>query len=121
MMGESIGGLPVIEARVIPGHSHELELEEVEDAIRSLDFDAPDYEEQHAELIAQRRALRAMPAEPDRVTEQETGETVAERWAGMDDAERRDYLLRAGAKAYVAGKDPAGWRLDVERPNVLRR
>lgn len=122
MTGPDIGPLPVIEVVCIPGSSHEDEIDEVEDKLRDLDFDDPRFDEKQAALRAERKRLKNLEAEPARLDERETGETVAERWARLDDAQRRDYLLRAGVKVYAAGKSPAdGWRLDVERPNVLLR
>jgi len=72
--------------------------------------------------MAERKRLRDLPSEPSRTEEVVTDETVARRWARLDDHERRDYLLRAEATVYATGGDPGeGWRLVVERPNVLRK
>ena len=76
----------------------------------------------HSEtLVGQRkRFLKLRQDAKPGLQRSETGETVAERWLRLTDLERRDYLLRAKAKIYAAGKSPAdGWRLVVEEPNVL--
>jgi DNA invertase Pin-like site-specific DNA recombinase len=122
MTSPGIGNLPVIEVDVVPGRNYEDDVEEVEDRLRDLDFDDPDFAMKQANLLAERKRLLNMDVEPPRIEEHRTGETVAQRWLRLTEAERRDYLLRAGAKIYVSGRTPAdGWRLDVERPNVLSR
>ena len=117
-----IGEMPVIETVVVPGNDHADEIEQVESDLHNLDFDDPDFlGKQHA-LMVKRKRLRDLPSEPSRTEEVVTDETVARRWARLDDQERRDYLLRAEATVYATGKDPGeGWRLVVERPNVLRK
>jgi len=121
LTGEPVGSLPVIVSVPVPGHGHEDEIAEVTQDISELDQDDPEYDAKHAALRADRKRLQALPAVPDTFDEQETSETVAGRWIGLDDSQRRDYLLRADAKVYASGKTPAdGWRLDVERINVLR-
>lgn len=120
MMGEPIGPELIIETMWVPGHGYEEEIEQVEQEIRDLDFDDPEYDEKHAALRAEHKRLRELPAVPAKSEEKKTGETVADRWKRLDAPGRRDYLLRANAKVYVSGKQVTdGWVLDVEKPHVL--
>lgn len=136
MSGPMYADLEVIERVTVAARGHDAEITLVEQDIRALDFDAPDYDRRHAALLAERRRLLALPAVPEHVEDRPTGETVAHRWQRLDDAERRDYLLRSGAKVYAASERrmaeafldadatgapaPTGWTLEVDAPNVLR-
>jgi DNA invertase Pin-like site-specific DNA recombinase len=120
MTGPPIGPLPVIETRMIPGDDHSEEVDQVEQELRDLDFDDPDFTGKQAGLLAERKRLMSLPMTPSRLDRQPTGETVAQRWLRLGDAERRDYLLRADVKVYAAGKTPTcGWRLSRGDPNIL--
>ena len=92
------GDRKVIERTVVPGNGHDDAIEQIDQDIRDLDPDAPDYDDQHAALRAERRLLQALPTEPDRIIERPTGMTVRELWATLDVAGKRDLLLRAGVK-----------------------
>lgn len=134
MTGPMYADLEVIERVTVPSHGHEAEVALIEQDLRTLDLDAPDYLDRHAALLGERRRLMALPAEPEHVEDRPTGETVARRWGRLNDAERRAYLLAAHAKVYAANlermaeaayaAEPAGepsveWLLDVAEPNVL--
>jgi hypothetical protein len=122
MTSPEIGPRKVIEVDVIPGHNHDEEIYKVEQDISDLDQDDPDYDEKHAGLRAERKRLREAPEVPPKLDETVTGETVAELWDRITEAEKRDYLLRAKAKVFVGGKrETDNWSLDVEEPNVLTR
>jgi hypothetical protein len=120
MMGEPIGSQKIIETTWIPGHNYEEEIEQVEQDLRDLDFDDPEYDEKHAALRLEHKRLRDLPSVPASSQERKTGQTVAQRWVTLDTQGRRDYLLRAKAKVYVGGKQVTDdWSLEVARPNVL--
>jgi DNA invertase Pin-like site-specific DNA recombinase len=136
MSGPMYADLEVIERVTIPSHGHEAELALIEQDIRSLDLDAPDFLDRQAALLAERRRLLALPAEPERTEDRPLGVTVAEHWPTLTDAEKRAYLLAAGAKVYAANPErmaeaafaarpdapevSIGWYMDVAEPNVLR-
>ena len=89
----------VQETVITPGSGHEDEVSDVERELRELDFDAPNFLDRQAALLAERARLRALPSEPAVVEERISGWTVGEP---VDDvhpgAARRAYLLAAGAK-----------------------
>lgn len=120
MTGEPIGPKPIIEMTWIPGHGYEEQIEQVEQELRDLDFDDPEYDEKHTDLRVEHKRLKELPAVPARSEERKTSQTVAERWLTLDAPGRRDYLIRAHARIYVGGKRVSdGWVLDVEQPHVL--
>jgi hypothetical protein len=104
------------ETTVIAGHNHEDELEENLLDIASLDPDADDYPARHAELIAERKRLKALPSVPDTPKRVKMG-TVGERWLAADTQGRRKLLLDMGWRIYVYSADY--WHVkgsdDIER------
>ena len=46
--------------------------------------------------------------------------TVAELWASLDTAQRRQYLLDCGVKIFAAGRDPEGWRIAGDTSHAAR-
>ena len=86
----------IVETILVPGDDHVGEIAEVEADLRDLDFDALDYDEQHAALRRERSRLRSLPSEPAQVIEHPTGRTVGEGWHPLDDQQRRRFLLSAG-------------------------
>jgi len=101
VIGSPFADQEVVQVTRVPGDDHSAEIADVEDEIRSLDFDAPDYASRHAQLVAERARLRALPVAPDTVEEVGTGQTVAEMWAGLDVASRRAYLLASDMRVFV--------------------
>lgn len=99
------GDKQVFERVTVPGSDHSVEIAEIEENLRTLDFDSPDYATRHAALLAQRTQLLEMPATPATVTEVPSGQTVADVWAGLDTAARRRFLMAANFKVLVTGKD----------------
>lgn len=89
------GDLEVIEQRLIPARGHAEEIAEIEADLRALDFDAEDFEVRQAGLLAARRSLRDLGADPARFEDVHTGESVRDRWERLSPSQRRDYLLRA--------------------------
>ena len=92
----------VVERVTIPGHGHDDEIAEVERDLRELDFDAPDYAQRHADLLAERRRLVNLPATPATVQEEVLPMTVGDMWRELDPAERRGYLIKSGVQVLVS-------------------
>jgi site-specific DNA recombinase len=89
--------LPRYEIVVTPGHGHEEEIYEVERDLRELDLDAPDYDERHAALRAERARLRALPAVADKVERRKTGDTIGQYWATLQtESDKRAFLRKHG-------------------------
>jgi DNA invertase Pin-like site-specific DNA recombinase len=84
--------LPIMARKLVPGHSHEAEIEEVKFLLRQLDPDAEDYDSQHAALRSRLAELKALPSVPDHWEDVPTGQTYAQRWAEQDNAERGAWL-----------------------------
>lgn len=94
--------LPRYEIVVSPGHGYEDEIYEVERDLRELDLDAPDYDERHAALRAERARLRALPATPDTVERRKTGQSIGQYWVTLETGEdKRAFLVKHGVKVYV--------------------
>jgi hypothetical protein len=96
------GDHPRSELVTIPGHGHEDEIAEVEQDLRELDYDAPDFLERQAELLAERKRLQALPMTPMRSELVLTGDTMRDYWADNDG--KRAYLNRIKMQV----KDPKG-------------
>lgn len=95
----TFGWRKVTVAKFVAGSNHEAELEAVRDEMRQLALrDLPDAEHdaELARLRGERDRLAALPCEPDRTVEVETGQTYAELWAGVPRAERGPWLARHG-------------------------
>jgi site-specific DNA recombinase len=111
---ESSDGQRAVKEKVtIPGRGHEDEIAEVERDIRELDLDDPGYLDKLAALRSERARLKALPATADQVIERETGQTVAEYWAGLDGPGKRAFLLASKAKV-AAERDLAMIFIDVD-------
>lgn len=93
---------PRYEIVVTPGHGHENEIYEVEQDLRELDLDAPDYDARHATLRAERARLRALPSTVDKVERKKTGDRIGQYWQTLEtEADKRAFLLKLGVKVYV--------------------
>ena len=68
-------------------------------------MDAPDFDQQLANLRAERNRLRALPSEPARVDERLTGVLVRDHWITLDDAGKRAYLLAGDTKVHASRTD----------------
>jgi hypothetical protein len=81
------------------GNGHDDELEQNSRDIADLDIDAPKYATQHAELLAERRRLQALPSEGARTEQIVSDDTVRERWLSLSiTAERRALLIDRGIR-----------------------
>jgi site-specific DNA recombinase len=93
---------PLYEIVVTPGHGHEDEIYEVERDLRELDLDAPDYDERHATLRAERVRLRALPSTADKVERRKTGTSIGQHWSTLEtDEDKRAFLVKLGAVVRV--------------------
>jgi site-specific DNA recombinase len=76
--------LPIMQQAVVPGRDYRDEIEEIEHQISDLalrDLDEDDFDVRMAELRAERRRLKNLKPEPDRIDLVPVGETYAARWA----------------------------------------
>ena len=90
----------IIETITVPGNDYADEIAEIDATIREIDPDAPDYDDQHARLRAERSRLLSLPSEKATATEHPTGRTVGDVWASLDDAQRRRFLLATNTQVY---------------------
>jgi site-specific DNA recombinase len=94
--------MELVEIQSVPGEDHAEEIADIEEEIRSLDFDSPDFGVRQRDLLAQRARLRELPATPAEVVEVPTGRTVSDVWAGLAEAARRNYLAAADVRVLVS-------------------
>jgi site-specific DNA recombinase len=88
------GDHPRKELIAVPGHGFEDEVAEVEQDLRELDHDAPDFFDKQAELLVERKRLLALPMTPTRTEEVLTGDKIRDYWAALDTDGKREFLLR---------------------------
>jgi site-specific DNA recombinase len=93
-----------------PPTDYDSAVRKAKNARKALDDDAPDYDQRYAELTVE---VKRAEAERDAhqgekpVTEiTGTGVTYAQRWAGLDDTGRGDWLRKSGVLAYY---DTGDW------------
>ena len=87
----------------VEGNSHYAELAEIQLELaelpkRGLSDDEEDSE--RARLRARRNELESMPETPDRIVMVETGETIGEHFRSLDDAGRREMMLKDGIRVW---------------------
>jgi DNA invertase Pin-like site-specific DNA recombinase len=92
---------PRSELITIPGHGHDDEIAEVEQDLRELDYDAPDFLDRQADLLAERKRLQALPMTPTRTESVLTGDTIRDYWATLDADGKRAYLNRISMQVKV--------------------
>jgi hypothetical protein len=97
--------IPVVECRVVAGDDHGAEIADVKADLAAVDYDAADALDRVAALHAELKKLQARPVAPHRVDLVETGETVGQVWARLDEQGRRRYLLATGLKVEVMSND----------------
>ena len=115
-MTEGIGRLPVIMRAVIPGSSHEDEVEMVKADMAALDPEADDYIDRVLEMKAELTRLRSLPSSPAQVAEVETGRTMAQHWESLKSvAERRKWLM-AGRVTFHAYMPPKRFQAPENAP-----
>jgi site-specific DNA recombinase len=88
---------PRFEIVVTPGHGHEDDIRAIEDDIRDLDLDDPEYAAKHQALVDERKRLKNLPSVRASADLRRTGDTVGKHWATLKTrAERRAFLLEIG-------------------------
>lgn len=83
---------PEILEAVVPGRDWAEEIAATQLAIRDLDFNAEDYDQRHATLIAELRRLRTLPAQPTRRSATYTGRTEGDAFQAMTEAEQKAFI-----------------------------
>lgn len=112
---------PVWRKNVTGGKSAKSELGKIERQLHTLDFDAPDFHERQAELLAQRRTLREAQSQPGETTyEQEQGMTVSAHWPTLDGQAKRQLLLEAGVTVRVTERGVKRVHVEVMAPVDVR-
>jgi site-specific DNA recombinase len=93
-----------------PGTDYTEDIARTELAIRDLDLDAEDYDEQHANLRAELKRLKALKPEGPRVTTEATGRSEGDAFKVMDPDQRRAEIRRWTLTVYPEGSQPR-WEL----------
>lgn len=111
-MGAMTG--PVLRPVFHPATGHQVELDDIEAALRDLPArgladDAEDAE--RARLRSGRKRLAGLPKTPAWTEYVETGESYGARWQRSDQGERRAWLREAGFALYLSRPD-----MDVDGP-----
>lgn len=91
--------IPVVRRVRIKGHDWSEEIDTVKDAIRDLGsqgLDDDEYDREHARLTAERNRLKALPAEPDQIQEEETGELWSDAYEAVERPRRGAWLKAHG-------------------------
>jgi DNA invertase Pin-like site-specific DNA recombinase len=99
----SMASQPRKVAQRVEGNSHYAELAETQLELAELPKRGLSDDEEDAErsrLRAERNRLESLPETPDRIVMVETGETVGEHFASLDDAARRAMMLADGIKVW---------------------
>jgi site-specific DNA recombinase len=95
----------IMTERLIPGHDHAAELEDVRMEMRDLaarDLTDGQYDAELARLRAERDRLAALPSVPDHVEWIAAGRTHAQEWESLGEAERGAWLRGKGVRVYPA-------------------
>jgi DNA invertase Pin-like site-specific DNA recombinase len=74
-------------------------------ALKDLDLDAPDYDEQHAALRAELKRLRALPASAPRAVSVKTGRTEGDVFRSLSEVERRAFVRQWKLTVWPAGSE----------------
>lgn len=94
----------IFETRVIPGHDHSAELEEIKTEMRDLaaqDLSDDEYDARLAGLRTERDRLAALAVVPDDIQLVDTGISYAAMWSSLGDSERGAWLRSAGIKVFA--------------------
>jgi DNA invertase Pin-like site-specific DNA recombinase len=110
----------ILETR-IPGVDHLDEIAAVQLAVRDLDVMADDYDDRHAELMAELRRLKSLPVTPAQLITRPSSQSEGEAFKAMDFEERQAFIKLWTLTVYAPGSDPR-WELTREvAPEGLRR
>ena len=97
--GGLYGSEPVWRKVVTGGTSNRSLIMKLDRKIHALDLDADDYDDQLAELRAERKTLKdAEVKRPDSVEYEDTGMKVSDYWWTLDQQAQRQFLILAGIK-----------------------
>ena len=97
--GGLYGAEPVWRKVVTGGTSNRALIMKLDRKIHALDLDADDYDDQLAELRAERKTLKqAEVKRPESVDYEDTGMKVSDYWQTLDQQAQRQFLLLAGIK-----------------------
>ena len=107
----------VTETTVTPGSGHDDAIAQVDADIAALDPDDPDWLAKVQAFRADRAALKALPSEPARVTEEVAPFTVGDMWGLLDPAQKRGYLVAAGVRVRAVRAD---YQLDGDPARLAR-
>lgn len=99
---------PVYRKVIIPAKSAKGDLMKIDRKLRSLDFDAPDFAERQAELLAERNRLREAGSRPQRTDLEDTDIDAGAYWKTLPRHQRRLFLLNAGIRAVGCRRTPDG-------------
>ncbi len=104
-----VGPVEVLERIAVPGDDHATALAEVGQAIADLTQERyvrgivrDNYDQTLAGLQAEHARISALPPEPPTITERSTGRTFAQLWDGASIEERRQLMMKAGFKLWIA-------------------
>lgn len=91
--------VPITEQVLIKGHDWSEEIDAVKDALRDLagqGLDDDEYDARHAELVAERDRLKALPADPDTWETEELDELWSDAYEATERSERGAWLKAHG-------------------------
>jgi hypothetical protein len=100
---------PVTRTEIIPGHDYEDDISRQKIMLAALDPELPDWEAKVAEMRGEIARLRSIPVNPPREVEVPTGAFLADVFAAMDNAGRRDLLLKSGIQFTATKQDRDNW------------
>lgn len=103
--GDAFGNTEIVERIILPGTGHEDDIASVEQDIRELDLDSPDFDSRLAALRTERSRLIALPTEPDQTIERPTGVLVKDLWPTLSAQQKRSYLLAGSTKVHASKDD----------------
>jgi hypothetical protein len=106
----------IVRTIVIPGHDHQAEMDGLKMDLRSLDFDADDYDERHADLRAQLAVLKDAPATPDEICTEATGQSYGQMWDSLPASDRGNWLRSAGITCGTARTDTGLCEAAIKQP-----
>lgn len=96
--------LQIMKQELVPGDDHLDQIEEIQQQISDLalqDLDEDDFDVRMAALRAERKRLKSLKPEPDRLEVVPVGESYAERWARLSPRDRGDWLRSSDVKIHA--------------------
>lgn len=96
---------PIMKQAVVPGRDYRDEIDDIERQITDLallDLDEEDFLARMTELRTERKRLKSLEPEPDRIDLVPVGETYAGRWARLSGTDRGDWLRSSDVKVHAS-------------------